>query len=55
MNADKTLDSASFKLADRKAMPKAQLLWNLRSRNMVVSDNILDPLKRRMVVPNITK
>ncbi|CAI9734396.1 XP_042229523.1uncharacterized protein LOC121871369 [Octopus vulgaris] len=52
VDADKALDSASFKSAYRKAMSKAQRLrlWNLQSRNTVTTDSILDALKRRLVV-----
>ncbi|XP_042229523.1 uncharacterized protein LOC121871369 [Homarus americanus] len=55
VDADKALDSASFKSAYRKAMSKAQALWNLQSRSTVAADSILDALKRRLVVPNITR
>ncbi|CAI9715516.1 Hypothetical predicted protein [Octopus vulgaris] len=55
LDADKALDSASFKSAYRKVMPKAQQLWNLQSRSTVEADSILDALKRKLVVPNSTR
>ena len=55
VDANKALDSAPFKSAYRKAMSKAQALWNQQSRSTVSADSILDELKRRLVVPNSTR
>lgn len=48
------LDS-KFKTASRKAMGKAQALWNAQSRSTVMADIIQAELKRRLVVPNATR
>ncbi|CAI9734730.1 XP_042229523.1uncharacterized protein LOC121871369 [Octopus vulgaris] len=55
VNANKALDSTSFKSANKKAMSKAQRLWNLKSRSTVAADSILETLKRRLVIPNINR
>lgn len=55
VDADKALDSALFKSAYRKAMSKAQVLWNQQSHSMVAADSILVELERRLMVPNSTR
>ncbi|XP_034018620.1 uncharacterized protein LOC117503486 [Thalassophryne amazonica] len=55
VDAEKALASAPFKLAYRKAMSKAQALWNQQCRSTVSADSILDGLNRRLVVPNDTR
>ena len=45
----------TFKTASRRAMAKAQALWNAQSRSTVMADIIQAELKRRLVVPNATR
>uniref|UniRef100_A0A672F8K3 HAT C-terminal dimerisation domain-containing protein n=1 Tax=Salarias fasciatus TaxID=181472 RepID=A0A672F8K3_SALFA len=55
VDADKALGSTVLKSAYRKAIAKAQALWNQQTRSTVPADYILDELKRRLVVPNNTR
>jgi hypothetical protein len=54
VDSEKALDDVSFKSICRKAMAKAQALWNLQSRSAVAADIIVDGVGRRLVVPNST-
>lgn len=54
-DASAALTDANFRGAQRKAMGKAQALWNAQSRSTVFADIIEAELKRRLVVPNATR
>lgn len=54
-DANKAFENGTFKLAYRKAMSKAQALWNIQGRGTVAADLIVEELKRRLVVPNTTR
>ncbi len=54
-DANKALEDSVFKYACKRAMAKAQALWNAPSRSTQFADIIQEELKRRLVVPNITR
>jgi hypothetical protein len=54
-DADKALKDTAFKNACRKAMAKAQGLWNAQSRSTQFADIIEEEFERRLVVPNATR
>ena len=55
VDADNALDDGLFKSMYRKAMAKAQALWNHQNRSTVAADLILNEMKRRLVVPSSTR
>jgi hypothetical protein len=55
VDSEKALEDISFKSMSRKAMAKAQALWNLQSRSAVAADVIVEGVGRRLVIPNATR
>jgi hypothetical protein len=55
-DAEKALvDDSCFKTVWRKAMGKAQSLWNAQNRSTQAADKIKEHLKRRLKTPNSTR
>ena len=54
-DADAALRDGNFKAALRKAMSKAQALWNTQNRSTVSADIIEEELSQRLKTPNETR
>ena len=54
-DAERALDDARFKTVSRRAMGKAQALWNAQNRSTNHADIIKAELKKRLVVPSATR
>jgi hypothetical protein len=54
-DAEKALDDEKYQEASTSAMKKARLLWNAQSRSVLHADAIKEELKKRLIVPNVTR
>ena len=54
-DAEKALQDTKFRSVSRRAMGKAQALWNSQNRSTNNADIIKAELKKRLVVPNATR
>ena len=54
-DAEKALDDEKYQEASTSAMKKARLLWNAQSRSVFHADAIKEELKKRLIVPNVTR
>ncbi len=55
VDSDKALANPAFKTACRKAMGKAQALWNAQTRSTQFADAIQDECGKKLRVPNTTR
>ena len=54
-DSEEALKDAKFRSVSRRAMGKAQALWNAQNRSTNHADIIKAELKKRLVVPNATR